>query len=73
MIDREVIREYLSEELSGIEIPKDIPHNVLIETFCRYIEDDYYNWIKDNFMTFFDDGDPDWDWIRERIRYSSKE
>jgi len=31
------------------------------------VEDDYYEWLKDNFKPFFDHGNPDWEWIRERI------
>jgi len=32
------------------------------------VEDDYYEWLKDNFKSFFDHGNPDWEWIRERAR-----
>jgi len=31
------------------------------------VEDDYYKWLKDNFKSFFNHGNPDWEWIRERI------
>ncbi len=31
---------------------------------------DYYEWLRDNFKSFFDHGNPDWDWIREKIRPS---
>ncbi|MBM3298443.1 MAG: hypothetical protein FJ012_11485 [Chloroflexi bacterium] len=68
MLDREVVREFLNDKLQAfeIEVPKDIQEDLLVETFCRYVEDDYYEWLKDNFKSFFDHGDPDWDRIRER-------
>jgi hypothetical protein len=53
MLDREVIKEILEEELEYIEIPSDAPIEILIEIFCQYIEDNYYEWIKDNFNSFF--------------------
>ena len=69
MLDREVIREFLDEELKEkeMEIPKDIFKEALVETFCKYVEDDYYEWLKDNFKSFFNYGKPDWQLIRERI------
>ncbi len=39
-----------------------------MEAFCQYVEDDYYEWLKDNFKSFFNHGEPDWEWIRERVR-----
>jgi hypothetical protein len=69
MLDRQVVEEFLDgqfEELE-LEIPADISKDKLIETFSLYTEDDYYEWLKDNFQSFFDHGDPDWDWIRDRI------
>ena len=75
MLDRQVVKEFLEEKLKDaeIEIPKNISEEVLIETFCRYTEDDYYEWLKDNFKSFFNHGNPHWDWIRERIEHYSKE
>ena len=69
MLDREVIKEFMEEEFSEceIEIPDDISKDILVETFCKYIEDDYHEWIKGNFNSFFDR--LDWDWIRERIQH----
>lgn len=71
MLDREVVKDLIGEELKerGIRIPKGISKETLTETFCKYTEDDYYEWIKDNFKTFFNHGTPDWNWIKERIRY----
>jgi hypothetical protein len=68
MLDREVVREFLNDKLQAfeIEVPKDIREDSLVDTFCKYVEDDYYEWLKDNFKSFFNHGDPDWDRIRER-------
>ena len=73
MLDREVVREFLNEKFSerDIEIPDDISEDVLVETFCKYVENDYYEWLKDNFNSFFDERD--WDWIKDRIEQYSKE
>jgi hypothetical protein len=27
-----------------------------------------HEWLKDNFKSFFGDGELDWEWIREKIR-----
>jgi len=68
MLDREVVREFLNDKLQAfeIEVPKDIHEDSLVETFSRYVEDDYYEWLKDNFKSFFNHGDPDWDRIRDQ-------
>ena len=73
MLDREVVKEFMSEEFSerDIEIPDDISEDVLVETFCKYVENDYYEWLKDNFNSFFNERD--WDWIKDRIEQYSKE
>lgn len=68
MLDRKAVREFLDEELGEVEIPDDIFKEALVETFCTYIEDDYYDWLKDNFKSFFNYGNPDWQGIRERIK-----
>lgn len=73
MLDREVVKDFLEEELEGIKIPKDISKKILIETFCKYAEDDYYEWLKDNFKSFFNHGNPDWKGIEERIKHYSKD
>ena len=73
MLDREVVKEFLDEKLEGIEIPDDVSKEVLVEVFCKYVEEDYYEWLKDNFKSFFNNGDPDWVWIRKRIKKSSSE
>ncbi len=73
MLDRQVVKEFLDCQLNGIEIPEDIPEGTLVETFCQYTEDDYYEWLKDNFMSFFNHGKPDWEWIRGRLATSEKQ
>jgi len=72
MLDRQVVKEFLQDESKGIEVTKGISTNDLVEAFCRYAEDDYYEWLKDNFKSFFNHCNPDWNWIRERIDYYSK-
>ncbi len=68
MLDREVIKEFLDDKLEDLEVPKDISKDALVEAFCQYTEDDYYEWLKDNFKSFFNHSNPDWDWIRDRIK-----
>ncbi|GAI00481.1 unnamed protein product [marine sediment metagenome] len=58
----------MDEKLEKTEIPDDIFKEALVETFCNYVEDDYYEWLKDNFKSFFKYGNPDWQWIRQRIK-----
>ena len=73
MLDREVVREFLDEEFKETEVPDDIFKESLVETFCKYVENDYYEWLKDNFKSFFNYGKPDWKWIREKIeKYASE-
>jgi hypothetical protein len=75
MLDRDVVKEFLDEEFedSDIKIPRGISKKGLVETFCLYVEDDYYEWLKDNFESFFNHGNTDWDWIRDRIKYYQQE
>jgi len=68
MLDKKVVREFLDEEFEEMETPEDISKEALVETFYKYVEDDYYEWLKDNFKSFFNCGNPDWQWIRERIK-----
>ena len=68
MLDRKVVRELLDEELEEVEIPKDISKEAIVEAFCKYVEDDYYEWLKENFKLFFNYGKPDWQRVRERIK-----
>jgi hypothetical protein len=74
MLDTGAVKEFLDGRFEDLEIaiPKDITEDVLVGTFCKYVEDDYYEWLKDNFKSFFNHGDPDWVWIKERIENYSK-
>ena len=75
MLDREVVEEFLDQEFEDgdLEIPEDISKETLVEAFCRHTENDYYEWLKDNFESFFNRGDPDWEWIRERLTTHEKQ
>jgi len=68
MLDRSVVQEFLEEKFadSKVQTPKDIKIEDLTEAFCLYTEDDYYEWLKDNYKSFFES--MDWGWIRERIK-----
>jgi len=70
MLNREVVKEFLNCQFEdmGPEIPVDISKEQLVEAFCQYVEDDYYEWLKDNFKSFFNHGNPDWEWIRGKIK-----
>ena len=75
MLDRGVVEEFLDWEFeeAGWEIPEDISKEALVEAFCQYTEDDYYEWLKDNFKSFFGHGNPDWEWIRGRLTINEKQ
>jgi len=68
MLDRAVVKEFLDCQFEDmeLEIPEDISKDALVEAFCQYTEDDYYEWLKDNFKSFFNHGSADWEWIREK-------
>jgi len=70
MLDRQVVEDFLDGEFEERDwgIPEDILKDDLVEAFCQYTEDDYYEWLKDNFKSFFDHGNPDWEWIRKKIK-----
>jgi hypothetical protein len=74
MLDSVAVKEFLDNQFEDLQIviPKDINEDVLVSTFCQYVEDDYYEWLKDNFKSFFDHGNPDWVRIKKRIKYYSK-
>ena len=73
MLDRQVLKKFLKEELkdSRIKIPEDISFDILVETFSRFTEDDYYEWLKDNYKSFFNHNNPDWEWLKDRIEHYS--
>ena len=70
MLDRTAIEALWDWEFEDLdlEIPEDIPKEALVEAFCQYAEEDYYEWLKDNLRSFFDHGNPDWDWVRNKIK-----
>ena len=70
MLDRKVVEEFLDYkfEYSDWEIPTDISKSILVEIFCLYVEDDLSEWLNDNFKSFFNHGEIDWDWVRKRIK-----
>lgn len=70
MLDRAVVEEFLDCQFEDmeLEIPKNISKEDLVEAFCQFVEDDYYEWLKDNFKSFFNHGNPDWEWIRGRVK-----
>ena len=74
MPDRTVIEQLLDWEFEGLdwEIPEDIPREAVIEAFRQYVEEDPYEWLKDNFRSFFDHGNPVWNRIIEKIRASEE-
>ena len=69
MLDRRVVGNFVLEKLkdAGVDIPKRFDEKKLVEAFCRFTEDDYYEWLKDNFKSFFNYGNPDWDWIEKKL------
>ena len=69
MLDRDSVEEFLDSEMGygEIEVPPDISKADVVDAFYNYIETEYYEWIRENYMAFFNDGDPDWDWIKEQI------
>lgn len=74
MLDRQVMEEFVVGEMKDIDI--DIPTRVskveLVEAFCQYVEEDYYEWLRDNFKCFFSHGNPDWDWIEKYVQESAR-
>jgi len=72
MLDRRVVKNLLDEELEGIEIPRELSREEITEAFCQYVEDDYYEWLKDNIKSFFNNGNPDWTWITKKVKLASK-
>jgi len=75
MLDRQVVEGFIDWEFEegDWEIPEDISKDALVEAFCQYTEDDYYEWLKDNFKSFFNHGNPDWDCIRGKAKASEKQ
>jgi hypothetical protein len=70
MLDRSVVEEFILEQFKevNLRIPKSINKEELVEAFCQFTEDDYYEWLKDNFDSFFNHYNPDWAWIKNYIK-----
>ncbi len=68
MLDRKVVEEFLFEEIEDKNVPRRINKQELVAAFCQFVEEDYYEWLKDNFNSFFNHGNPDWEWIEKFIR-----
>ena len=75
MLDRGVVEQFLDWEFEDGDwgIPADISKEALVEAFCQYTEDDYYEWRKDNVKSFFNHGTPAWEWIRGRLTAGEKQ
>ena len=75
MLDRDVVEEFLDCQFEDMELetPEDISREQLVEAFCQYVEDDYYEWLKDNFKSFFNHGNLDWRWIRGKVKVLAPE
>jgi hypothetical protein len=76
MLDREVVKELVTDwlqESGNLPLPENIKKKELIEAFCQFTEDDYYEWLKDNFKSFFNHGNPDWVWIKNYIKEHKEE
>jgi len=70
MLDREAVEGFLDAEFEDLELelPSDIAKGALVEAFCEYAENDYYEWLKDNLKSFLGGGEPDdWEWVRGRL------
>lgn len=75
MLDRIVVEQFLDCQLEeyGLKIPPTIQKETLVEAFCQYVENDYYEWLKDNFKSFFNYGNPDWEWIEAKFHLLTTE
>ncbi len=74
MLDRAVIADLVKEEMEEQEmkLPRNMNFKKLVETFCLFMEDDYYEWFKDNYKSFFNHGNPDWKRVRMQIQKCKK-
>ncbi len=70
MLDRAAVQQFLEEQFEddGIRVPKYIELEELTEAFCQYVENDYYEWLKDNYKSFFAPPRPNWAWIKGEIK-----
>ncbi|MEK7263320.1 MAG: hypothetical protein AAB071_02275 [Bacteroidota bacterium] len=69
MLDRAVVKEFLIEEFEDANpIPDNIDINILVEDFSIYVENDFYEWLKDNFNSYFYNSDFDWDSVKDKLQ-----
>lgn len=56
MLDRKAIAEFLGQEFKErkIKIPKNIKKADLVETFCKFAEEDYSEWRKQGMEKAFE-------------------
>lgn len=73
MLDRAVIADLVKGEMKeqDIKLPQNMNFKKLVETFCQFMENDYYEWFRDNYKTFFNHGNPSWKQIKEQIQKDS--
>jgi hypothetical protein len=63
MLDRKLIQEFLQEK--ELNIPANLNIEQISEIFCQYTEDSFFDWLNDSFQTFFNQNEPDWEWIKK--------
>jgi hypothetical protein len=70
MLDSKVVEEFVLEEMkdTDTDIPQRINKEELVKAFCQFVEEDYYEWLRDNFNSFFNHGNPDWDWVEKYVQ-----
>lgn len=68
MLDREVVKEFLTDQFEDfIPIPEYIDLDKLTEDFCLYVENDYYEWLKDNYKSYFFQTEFSWEKIKDKL------
>jgi hypothetical protein len=70
MPDRKVMEEFVLKEIenTNIDVPQRINKKALAKAFCQFVEEDYCEWLRDNFNSFFRHGNPDWNWIEKYVQ-----
>jgi hypothetical protein len=63
MLDRKLILEFLQEK--DLDLPNNLSLEKVNEIFCKYVEDGFFDWLNDNYQTFFNQDNPDWNWIEK--------
>ncbi|MBI4301552.1 MAG: hypothetical protein HY664_03000 [Chloroflexi bacterium] len=68
IIDELFIRDYLRERLEDdeIELPDGVSLDDLADDFMEYIEIDIYEWLRDNYRSFFRDFD--WEPVSKKAK-----